>query len=221
MSQEEPPIKRTRLSAEARRSAILAEAGSLFAEAGFDVSTREIAKRCGITQAALYKHFDSKDDIVQAVFRTRYLERDRTEFVLALEAPDLPLEPRITNAYTALYRRMNRERHRLFFQAAMVGYQLPIEYSEPLDQSVLLPLSRHLRADCGLHDVETVPWHKDERELMLMLHSVVIFLAIRRNIYNVDMDPRAPALIAQDVRVWLTGARVQVREILQLPASSA
>ncbi|MGY9057577.1 MAG: TetR/AcrR family transcriptional regulator [Alphaproteobacteria bacterium] len=101
---ERPVTKRPR--ADERRKAIVAEAGALFAESGFEVSTREIATRCGITQAALYKHFQSKDDIVQEVFRTRFLERDRSAFAATLEAEGLPLEERIYRAYSDLYFRM-------------------------------------------------------------------------------------------------------------------
>nr|WP_165928249.1 helix-turn-helix domain-containing protein [Rhizobium sullae] len=39
---------------------------ALFAEEGFGASTRRLASRLGVTQAALYKHFRSKDDIVAA-----------------------------------------------------------------------------------------------------------------------------------------------------------
>ena len=40
----------------------------LFTEKGFDgTSLREIAERLGVTKAALYYHFASKDDILMAL----------------------------------------------------------------------------------------------------------------------------------------------------------
>lgn len=44
---------------------------ALFAEKGYDAtSMREIAEQLGMTKAALYYHFDSKEDIVRALLAT-------------------------------------------------------------------------------------------------------------------------------------------------------
>jgi AcrR family transcriptional regulator len=50
------------------RAEILVVAAELFTERGFEAtSLREIAVRLGITKAALYYHFASKDDILRAI----------------------------------------------------------------------------------------------------------------------------------------------------------
>jgi AcrR family transcriptional regulator len=50
------------------RGEILEVAQELFADQGYDAtSLREIAERLGITKAALYYHFRSKDDILRAL----------------------------------------------------------------------------------------------------------------------------------------------------------
>jgi AcrR family transcriptional regulator len=55
---------RKRLRAEDRRQQILDVATPLFTEFGADaVSTTEIARRAGVTQPVLYRHFASKDDL--------------------------------------------------------------------------------------------------------------------------------------------------------------
>ena len=52
------------------RQRILDVAAELFAEQGYDgTSLREIAERIGVTKAALYYHFQSKDQILQALAR--------------------------------------------------------------------------------------------------------------------------------------------------------
>lgn len=51
------------------RGRIQAVALYLFAEQGYDkTSLREIAERLGVTKAALYYHFKSKEDIVRSLF---------------------------------------------------------------------------------------------------------------------------------------------------------
>ena len=59
--------KRKRLTAEARRDSILAAGRSVFLEQGLNGSrTRTIAEQAGITEAVLYRHFESKEEIFEA-----------------------------------------------------------------------------------------------------------------------------------------------------------
>lgn len=62
MTTEEPV--RQRLSRPARQAQILEAAREVFLESGLSgTRTREIAARAGITEAYLYRHFKSKDDL--------------------------------------------------------------------------------------------------------------------------------------------------------------
>jgi AcrR family transcriptional regulator len=57
-----------RLSAGERREAIVQAAGPLFASKGFDaVTTRDVAEAAGVSEALLYRHFDSKAAIYVAI----------------------------------------------------------------------------------------------------------------------------------------------------------
>ena len=59
------------------RGRIQAVALDLFAEQGYDkTSLREIAERLGVTKAALYYHFKSKEDIVRSLFEDYAREVD-------------------------------------------------------------------------------------------------------------------------------------------------
>ena len=62
---------RTRRSPATIRSLVLRAARELFAEQGYaQVSTREIARRAGVTQAQVFRHFGSKAVLfVEAVYR--------------------------------------------------------------------------------------------------------------------------------------------------------
>src|SRR5688572_23028151 len=55
---------------EARRDAMLAAALALFATQGFDgTSVPELAKRAGVGAGTIYRHFDSKEGLVNALYR--------------------------------------------------------------------------------------------------------------------------------------------------------
>lgn len=61
---------RTRLSAEERRKQIVDTATMLFSELGFErVTTRLLAARCGVTEAALYRYYSSKEELFDAVLK--------------------------------------------------------------------------------------------------------------------------------------------------------
>lgn len=60
--------RRRRLPPEERRAQIIEAARALFGEGGLQqVSMRHIARRVGISQAAIYQHFEDKDAILFAV----------------------------------------------------------------------------------------------------------------------------------------------------------
>jgi AcrR family transcriptional regulator len=64
--------KRRRLTAEERREKILDAALEVFSERGFAAATtRELAARAGITEAIIYRHFRSKEEVLRGV-----VERD-------------------------------------------------------------------------------------------------------------------------------------------------
>lgn len=60
-----------------RREQILGEATTLFAEHGFEgTSVRVIARACGITEAAIYRHFENKVDLYREVLCAKAGQHD-------------------------------------------------------------------------------------------------------------------------------------------------
>ncbi len=59
-----------RMSGQERRKNILMKALSIIFEEGFHALTiRKIADSCGITEAALYRHFENKEDLINSLTR--------------------------------------------------------------------------------------------------------------------------------------------------------
>jgi AcrR family transcriptional regulator len=72
-----PPIRPARMPADVRRADILAIAARVFSTHGFVGSTtRDIAREIGITDAALYRYFPSKEAIYSAILEERIASPD-------------------------------------------------------------------------------------------------------------------------------------------------
>jgi AcrR family transcriptional regulator len=83
------------MRADARRNydRLLAEAGAAFAERGADdVSLEEIARRAGVGIGTLYRHFPTRQSLLESVYRGQVeaLTR-RSEEMLASDSPDVAL----------------------------------------------------------------------------------------------------------------------------------
>jgi AcrR family transcriptional regulator len=82
------PRKRTR-DGQATREKIFLEAIRLFARKGFDAtSIKDIANAVGVADAALYRHFASKEEIASAIFSFHYSNLARSVAALARNSED-------------------------------------------------------------------------------------------------------------------------------------
>ena len=78
--------------ASATRDALCDAALNLFAEQGIEsTTTREIAERAGTAEGTLYRHFESKDELVQCLFDT---SADRFHRTLLERRGSADLSPR-------------------------------------------------------------------------------------------------------------------------------
>lgn len=61
-----------RADAQESRSRVLHAARELFGEQGLGVATRTVARRAGVSPATLYRHFSSREDLVEAAFASEH-----------------------------------------------------------------------------------------------------------------------------------------------------
>ena len=66
---------RRRVARGTREERIVAAAMDFFAEHGFRASTRDLAKRLGVTQALLYRYFKSKQALIDRVFAEVFVDQ--------------------------------------------------------------------------------------------------------------------------------------------------
>jgi AcrR family transcriptional regulator len=83
-----------RLRADARRNydLLLAAASSAFAEHGTDASLRDIARQAGVGIGTLYRHFATREALLEALLRDQFDNlREKAESLLAERSPSAAL----------------------------------------------------------------------------------------------------------------------------------
>ena len=68
--QPSPAVRKPRTDAQRNRERILEVAKDSFAQSGPNASLDEIAKQAGVGPGTLYRHFPTREELIEAVYRT-------------------------------------------------------------------------------------------------------------------------------------------------------
>jgi AcrR family transcriptional regulator len=196
-----------------RRRRLLQEAAAFFAEVGFEGTTRALAERLGVTQALIYRYFPSKQELIDAALAEVFGDRWKPEWDSLLADAAQPLEERLTTFYCAYHARSSAMSMRLFVRAGLDGQPLPGRHGARLTDRIFAPVITALRAEAGLPDLAEKGMMRGERELAMTLHGAVIFLGIRRHIYQMPMPKSVDDIIRLQVETFVAGARQTIRTL--------
>jgi AcrR family transcriptional regulator len=123
------PNRTLRADAARNRARIIEAATEVFAEHGLEASTADIAARAGVGEGTLFRRFESKDDLIDAIIETRMTELLRSvEAALEHDEPGKALEDWLALAVQHLVE------DRGFFEAAR-------------DRCMVVPQYARLRAE--------------------------------------------------------------------------
>lgn len=203
--------KRRRLPPEARREQIIDAAVSYFAEVGLSGTTRDLAKRAGVTQALLYQYFRSKADLLEAVFERVYLDRMSPRWPVVIRDRSLPLRDRMLAFYgDYIHAIFTYEWMRIFMAAGLAGEALNRRYLEHVRDVLLAPLLEELR------HVAPGPVTPEVEDLW-NLHGSIVYLGIRRHIYHLPTPDDVMPVIERAIDRFLAGFAI----VGAAPASTA
>lgn len=121
-----------RLPADERRAHVLREASRLFGSSGFNgTTTRDIAAAVGLTEAALYRYFPSKEAMYAAILDERAAAGDLLEPIEAV-ARDGDDRAVFTGLALALLRTVEADPSilRLILYSALEGHELARPFQE-------------------------------------------------------------------------------------------
>ena len=194
-----------RLAGDARRSQIVEAASRFFADHGFSGPTRDLAASIGVTQALLYRYFDSKTDLIDAVFaevfKTHWSDAALERFE---EDADRPSVDRIADVYLAM---LSETATRLFFRAGLDSYAGPIQRSVELSWPLWTAIVECWRREQGLPPLAQKPLMEGERALVISLHEAMIMIRVRVHVLQVERTLGDAEEIRQVAEVHDAGAR--------------
>ena len=196
---------------------IVTAAIEFFAEEGFRGSTRDLARRIGVTQALLYRYFKNKQALIDRVFEEIVFERwDESNADRLLDVAQ-PLSTRLTHFCQAFAQRFSKQRVRLFMRAGLDDQKLAERYTFPLNDRVLFPIITALRREAKLPPPSAQPILRAERELVMTLHGAIAHVGLRKYIYNSPLPDDLDELVAFYVSCFLEGAIPTIKRLNEVP----
>lgn len=201
----------------ARRAQIIEQCVEILAEQGLSVSTRDICKPLGITQALLYRYFPSREALIDAALERVFAHLWSTDWSAHLEAARGDLTARLIAFYTPYVTTTTSTFMRLFMWCALSNYPVPQRFFVPLTNKILRAVVAAMRAEASLPGLSDKPMTQGERELAMTLHTSVVFISIRKHIYHMSLPEDLGSLVAMQVRTFVPGALVELRRLHKLP----
>jgi AcrR family transcriptional regulator len=198
------PRTARRLLPEEREQQIVAKAIEHFTRHGFAGSTRELAKKIGVTQPLLYRYFPSKEALIDRVYCEVF--DWGANWQVALTDREVPLVQRMYRFYGDYSTVILREEWiRIFIFAGLTREGINIKYLKKLRSIVFLPLLVEIRAAYGIPIPRSAAELETEIELVWSLHASIFYLGVRKWIYGLRTPKDIDALIRRKVDAFLQG----------------
>lgn len=204
-----------RMSPVARERQIVEGAIAFFAEVGLEGQTRELARRLGITQPLLYRYFPSKEDLLDRVYEEVYLKRWKPEWEAMIVDRSLSIGERFRR-FEKDYQRtiMTYDWLRIFFSSGLKGTDLPGRYLSRVRDLIFTPVLTEMRREFGLPSPAELPLHAQEYELVFGIHGALVYVGIRRFIYNMDVPMDQDLVFDTEMDAFLAGVGPVMRRLV-------
>lgn len=131
-----------RLSAHERREQLLAVAVELFSRKGFNgTTTREIAAAAGVTEAIIFRHFETKEQLYTAIIDRKLNSPDTAEWVTELRAAmdrndDEAVIRKLIHGIIVAHK-TDPQFERLMLYAALEGNEIALRHMRQMAESII------------------------------------------------------------------------------------
>jgi len=204
---------RTSRSNDATETRVLAAASRLYAEEGFEVPLARIARAARVSTAELRRVAADAESLRDRVIERNFTGRWNPQWEALLVNRRIAFGERLTRFFVEYRENIERTGARLWTRAGLLGWQARGNFSDTLATRILEPIARELRREAGVRGAARRAVSGRERELVQVLHGAVAFPHTREFIFGMRVEGRLPDLIAMMVRVWLPGAKTEMRRL--------
>jgi AcrR family transcriptional regulator len=195
------------MKAAERERVILDEAIRFFAEHGFEGQTRELAKRVGIAHSAIYRHFPSKDALIERVYEHIYVSRWNPKWETIITDGSRPLEDRLVQFYREYVDRIfHYDWVRIFVFSGMRSYNITGRYLTIVREKLVLPVCLELRKELRSQTSLQSPVTEREEEAVWGLHGQIFYIAIRKFVYGTPVPVNLEQTVADHVKRFVRGS---------------
>ncbi len=173
---------RRRLSSDQRREEFIQKSIKLFAEEGFESSTRELARRLGVTQPLLYRYFPSKQDLISEVYDAVYVRRWNPEWEALFADRSRPLRERLIEFYghytDAIF---HPDWMRIYLYSGLKGVEINTRYMSVVVSRILEPIIAEVRFEAGM---SPEPASEEEIDAAWVIHGGIFYFGVIKIVYG-------------------------------------
>ena len=179
----------------------------MITEQGLAFSTRELARRLTISHPLLFRYFQTKDDILDAVYEDVFMGRYTAEMRSMIKESADPVK-KWSRFYAMYFPKIYDETWiRVFAASAFSNQAISRRYL----RNVVEPLVEQLAIDTERH-VLAVPSEQPSvrnvsRDLAWMLHSSFFYTGVRRWIFQLSVPKDVGAFVSARVESHFHGAK--------------
>ena len=194
---------RRRMPSDQRRQEFIDKSIKLFAEEGFESSTRELARRLGVTQPLLYRYFPSKQDLIAEVYDQVYLRRWQPEWESLIADRNLPLHDRLVEFYSkytdAIF---HPDWIRIYLYSGLKGVEINSRYMELVSTRILQPIIAEVRHQANLPAKRAT---NAEIDAAWMIHGGIFYFGVVKLVYEKQEAANKDQAIAFAVSAMIDG----------------
>lgn len=190
-----------------RRQCLIEISSRLFAEQGFPGTTiRQIARECGITEAAIYKHFDSKVHLYEEVILSKSRQHEITEYLEAQgELADVEDVLRTVATHILSTARKDPELIRMLLYSSLEGFRSSTLLYKEFRQPYINYLREELKARKASGEIREINHFISSRCFVGMVMdcalNVELWNKLESTVYTAD------AVIDNNVPIFAQGLR--------------
>jgi AcrR family transcriptional regulator len=192
-----------------RRQCLIVSASRLFAEHGYQGTTiRMIARECGITEAAIYKHFDGKDKLYEEVIHSKSRQHEIAAYLATRTAlPDIEEVLFTVARHILATAREDPDLLRMLLYSSLEGFRGSTLLYREFRQPYIAYLREELRLRTASGELRPVNPFISSRCFVGMVMDCAINVELWNNLESTAYS--AEAVIQNNVPVFARGLRVE------------